>query len=146
MALSKISSKMVTNPVNQKSSLNDYFENKVEYSICEFGYNGKNLDLSIEKGLKFLRRRGYGTLQVPPISEFSNYVSYIDAIKEGSVVNIRFRHSNYRQPVGSRPFGGNYEVGDIVYNSDITRSNYMGWVCIDSGSPGTWKPFGRIEL
>ena len=43
------------------------------------------------------------------------------------------------------PTEGSHLKGDITYNSDPSVGNYAGWICVESGNPGTWKPFGRIE-
>lgn len=37
------------------------------------------------------------------------------------------------------PTIGIYNKGDIIYNSSVNESNSIGWVCIESGSPGTWR-------
>jgi len=42
------------------------------------------------------------------------------------------------------PKTGNWEVGDIIFNSTPNVNNFVGWVCIKSGSPGIWKAFGKI--
>lgn len=42
------------------------------------------------------------------------------------------------------PDNGNYVKGDIVWNSNPKSTDYVGWICIRSGTPGTWKPFGQI--
>jgi hypothetical protein len=33
----------------------------------------------------------------------------------------------------------------IVYNSSPELGEYIGWVCVEEGSPGEWKSFGKIE-
>lgn len=43
------------------------------------------------------------------------------------------------------PVAGTWTVGDIVYNTTPTAGGVIGWVCIVSGTPGTWKAFGPIE-
>lgn len=42
------------------------------------------------------------------------------------------------------PTSGNWNPGDIVYNTAPTAGGNVGWVCISAGSPGTWKTFGTI--
>lgn len=42
------------------------------------------------------------------------------------------------------PAGGNWNKGDIIWNNDPQETSYIGWVCVMSGTPGTWKPFGYI--
>jgi hypothetical protein len=42
------------------------------------------------------------------------------------------------------PTSGFYNGGDIVWNIDPKMNSYVGWVCIQAGSPGLWAPFGKI--
>jgi pectate lyase-like protein len=44
------------------------------------------------------------------------------------------------------PTSGAWKRGDLVYNLDPMPGGSVGWVCTASGSPGTWKAFGAIEL
>jgi len=43
-----------------------------------------------------------------------------------------------------KPTVGEFNKGDIVWNSEPAVSSYVGWICIKSGNPGTWEPFGKI--
>jgi hypothetical protein len=43
------------------------------------------------------------------------------------------------------PTTGTWNQGDVVYNTTPSASGYMGWTCVTSGSPGTWKGFGAIQ-
>jgi hypothetical protein len=43
------------------------------------------------------------------------------------------------------PGAGTWAVGDIVWNTTPAATDYMGWVCVTAGTPGTWKGFGAIE-
>ena len=42
------------------------------------------------------------------------------------------------------PVSGDWVRGDIVYNSAPTAGGFLGWCCVTSGTPGTWKTFGAI--
>lgn len=56
------------------------------------------------------------------------------------------RFSDKRLAVANEaPLTGNHNQGDIVYDTNPVAGGYMGWVCVTSGSPGTWKRFGKIE-
>ncbi len=47
---------------------------------------------------------------------------------------------------GNRPpVNGNWNTGDIVFNTEPNTAEYIGWACVASGSPGTWKGFGLIQ-
>ena len=43
-----------------------------------------------------------------------------------------------------QPASGNYNQGDIVWNTDPQPTGYVGWICVRTGTPGEWKPFGLI--
>jgi len=45
----------------------------------------------------------------------------------------------------SAPASGSYDVGDIVWNIAPAAGGYRGWICVSTGSPGTWKGFGLIQ-
>ncbi len=42
------------------------------------------------------------------------------------------------------PTTGQFNKGDICWNTDPKTSDYVGWVCVMSGTPGQWEPFGAI--
>jgi len=43
------------------------------------------------------------------------------------------------------PTQGAYQQGDIVWNDNPLPQGFIGWVCVRSGTPGTWKNFGEIR-
>ena len=58
--------------------------------------------------------------------------------------NIRFNAKKFT--VGEfPPTEGNYNLGDIQYDTNPRQGGFIGWVCIIPGNPGTWKGFGAIE-
>lgn len=60
-------------------------------------------------------------------------------------VNGSVKFGNRLQKVDrSYPTAGSYNQGDVVWNSDPKRGQYVGWVCVQAGSPGLWEPFGKI--
>lgn len=57
--------------------------------------------------------------------------------------NIQF--ANKKFVTGSSiPVSGDFTKGDICWNSTPTPDNYVGWICVESGAPGSWLPFGMI--
>lgn len=44
----------------------------------------------------------------------------------------------------SAPTAGSYNAGDTCWNETPNVGSYMGWVCVASGTPGQWAPFGLI--
>ena len=43
------------------------------------------------------------------------------------------------------PPEGQFNKGDICWNNNPQASSYVGWVCVVSGTPGEWLPFGAIN-
>lgn len=43
----------------------------------------------------------------------------------------------------SLPSKGYFGKGSIVYNTNFTNYPNVGWICIESGTPGVWKEFGK---
>lgn len=43
------------------------------------------------------------------------------------------------------PTKGKWNIGDIAFNSAPKSGGFVGWVCVASGEPGTWKTFGLIS-
>jgi hypothetical protein len=43
------------------------------------------------------------------------------------------------------PTGGAWRVGDIVWSSDPSPGEPLGWMCTKAGSPGTWAKFCGLE-
>jgi hypothetical protein len=53
--------------------------------------------------------------------------------------------SNRKFFTGSQqPLQGTFSKGDICWNDNPQGDNYVGWVCVVDGTPGTWLPFGAI--
>ena len=42
------------------------------------------------------------------------------------------------------PTAGTWQVGDKVWHSAPEPEGNVGWVCVQAGSPGSWKSFGQI--
>ena len=56
---------------------------------------------------------------------------------------VRFQGKKFE--VGnSMPTTGLYHKGDIVWNDDPKPAGTIGWICIRTGTPGEWRPFGNI--
>lgn len=61
-----------------------------------------------------------------------------NALAEGLIVA---RHGAMASP----PAAGTGIQGDIAWNSAPASGDYLGWVCVESGSPGTWAGFGAAN-
>ena len=42
------------------------------------------------------------------------------------------------------PTSGIYVVGDICWNAEPKANDFIGWVCVATGTPGEWLGFGQI--
>jgi hypothetical protein len=43
------------------------------------------------------------------------------------------------------PTMNSYTKGDICWNDNPQAGKHVGWVCVQSGNPGIWNGFGRID-
>jgi hypothetical protein len=70
----------------------------------------------------------------------SNPDSDVDLAVKGNIgfANRKFISGN------EAPTQGTYDKGDICWNNSPQSDNYVGWVCVAEGAPGTWLPFGAI--
>ena len=65
-----------------------------------------------------------------------------EVMTKGDLIN----RSNKRWTTGSAvPSSGNWNPGDIVWNTVPSIGGSVGWVCVEAGTPGTWKAFGPIQ-
>lgn len=96
-----------------------------------------------------------GRLQIPNKSDVFGSTNTLPDLSSGemyisSVSNTEKLYTDRweerpRQDLGiAAPTTGTWSVGFIRYNSNPTDGSNIGWVCIATGTPGTWKPFGTI--
>jgi hypothetical protein len=43
------------------------------------------------------------------------------------------------------PTSGTFKRGDRIENTAPSAGGFMGWVCVEDGTPGTWKTYGQIS-
>jgi hypothetical protein len=43
------------------------------------------------------------------------------------------------------PTTGSYAAGDICWNAEPKANDFIGWVCVTTGTPGQWLGFGQIS-
>ena len=56
---------------------------------------------------------------------------------------VKFENKKFMVGAGI-PDSGSFKQGDIVWNDTPIATGYVGWICVKSGTPGEWKPFGKI--
>jgi hypothetical protein len=57
--------------------------------------------------------------------------------------NVSFNNKKFITGISS-PLSGIFLRGDICWNQLPTEHGYVGWICIQDGSPGEWRPFGAL--
>jgi hypothetical protein len=82
-------------------------------------------------------------------NELRDLASYEPGAAKDSVLDASQGTNNLVEPTltfGRGPnFTGVARRGDVVLARAPGAGDYIGWVCVSSGEPGVWKPFGRIE-
>ena len=62
----------------------------------------------------------------------------------------RREYSSYPKNIvtwaSAAPTAGSFVAGDVVRNSAPAAGGPEGWICVTTGSPGTWAAFGNIRL
>ena len=51
----------------------------------------------------------------------------------------------YRGEASSIPIDGEWLRGDVLWNESPVAGGNAGWICVEGGTPGTWKTFGAIS-
>lgn len=126
-----------TGPVNLSTIVSDSAEFKINLQGADelvINSNG-----NIQLGAKENTNRVvsvYGKLAV----NVSNPRTDAKFVVEGDVV-INGKKQTHGDQI---PTEGTWTKGDIVWNIDPQETSYIGWVCVMTGTPGTWKPFGYI--
>lgn len=57
---------------------------------------------------------------------------------------IKFNDTLHMKSSG-QPESGTFKQGDIVWNANPQPRHFIGWVCVQSGTPGVWAGFGEIR-
>ena len=57
--------------------------------------------------------------------------------------NVKFNNKRFVKGWDA-PHEGDWHQGDICWNDNPSDNSYVGWICIVSGTPGEWRPFGAI--
>jgi hypothetical protein len=55
--------------------------------------------------------------------------------------SVSFDNKKFEVAAGA-PQSGIYNKGDIIWNNNPKATDYIGWVCVVPGEPGSWLPFG----
>lgn len=77
---------------------------------------------------------------------FRNFTGGVDIFQADTSGNITFYNSIIGTGTNAAaPAVGAHVRGEIVFNGDPVAAGFIGWVCVASGTPGTWKSWGVIS-
>ena len=149
-----IPSKMIDVSIDKKSpsmSLEDFIKMSAFSESIPITMFGSSISSAlIDEAVSYLVEIGGGSVSVPKTDVANLLKIHVKKNKAGEFVT-KFEYHSYRYPIGSeaRPYtGDDWEVGDIVYNADISDSDEkcFGWMCVQPGAPGEWIGFLSHEL
>lgn len=121
--------------------LDDYIKNNLTIPIALF--QRTTIEDAITSAIDYLKEKKEGVIEIPANGTQSSLK--IKATRDSvGEVNINFISTLHRYPTTeNRPYTNeDWRVGDIVLSSDISSTKCIGWVCIESGTPGKWTAFG----
>jgi len=89
------------------------------------------------------------TISASGVTDTTNNVIEIYEFEISTGRNIKsspvsFKPNNIITFSSAAPTIGEWKRGDIIYNSSPSAGGTSGFVCVTSGTPGTWKTFGAI--
>ena len=68
----------------------------------------------------------------------------VRALKE-ALADVSFARSYQPGTAAAPPSTGTARQGDVVQISNPVAGGFLFWVCVASGTPGTWKAAGAIQ-
>ena len=69
----------------------------------------------------------------------------VETVRQTTANNLNNNISQSILKSSASPATGNHYKGEIVLNTSPASGGPIGWVCVGSGEPGTWKEFGTIS-
>lgn len=95
-------------------------------------------------GNLLLGNKGFAPIQVSVHGKLAIKVNNPDPDVDLHVNGAVKFNGKLQKYAATKPDSGEYNVGDIVWNSEPKVDSYVGWICIKSGNPGSWESFGKI--
>lgn len=78
------------------------------------------------------------------LSQYDNYAPagtvLASGVPAGMYIGTRFVGES-----GATPTSGYWKIGDVIRTTSPVATGQEGWICVSSGSPGTWKGMGIIS-
>lgn len=130
----------------KKISLNDLMHERQVIPISLF--NSGSIKDGIDKAREYFREKGEGTVDIPANGKYSSVQVRVRRNVRNNEFIDNFIFSSYRYPISTevRPYTGEeFQVGDIVINTDIVTNPCFGWICTKSGPVSSWENFGNIK-
>lgn len=106
---------------------------------------------SVATAVNALIEQGYGKVEIPgrgqtPLCYISIRLTSENEIKLNLITfgfRAPMRNSRYYSILGET----NWQVGDIIYNTDYIKSRCLGWICTKEGQwDSTWERFGDLDI
>lgn len=91
----------------------------------------------------------YVAIQVDPGCQGNQFLDNYQLIPHTSPLPVNFQDRNTVVTVATAnlpaaPTAGAWLQGDIIWNSAPSAGAPMGWMCVKSGTPGTWAPMPNL--
>lgn len=142
--------KHLTTTIKGSLTLVDTDDNKLHFSGDALGTDGDlslmangSSELSLAKNIRIGTKDNTSRL-VNVYGKVSINVTNPDPEAAFSVVGPVVMSGKKFITANGIPTSGQWNTGDIVWNATPQEGSYIGWVCTVQGTPGQWKPFGKI--
>jgi hypothetical protein len=124
------------------SSVFQFYSNEILSNKWRFVYKTGHWGYTYANGSD----NGYGIIFYDALATTANGYARTSTGGDIGLSNYYLGSSMLLRDSGAAaPTTGTYKQGDIVYNTAPVSGGYIGWVCVTSGTPGTWKTFGLIS-
>lgn len=116
------------------------------FNLSNYSFNDPEAVLNII--LQFGSEESYSPVTNFKLTQFSivqGIMYNIPVIDKNYTIQEMYRYIEPLKLYGSSvPTTGNYQVGTTIINISPKPNDFIGWVCTEEGSPGTWVGYGLI--
>ena len=104
---------------------------------------------TVANAVSVLIEQGYGKVEIPPTVD--SPLCFITAQRDAeNDLILNLTSFGAKIPIRNvRPYTidgiSEWQVGDVVYNTDFLANRCLGWVCTSPGQPGAWEKFGDLD-
>ena len=106
---------------------------------------------TVSNAVNKLVEQGYGKIEIPPKGQTP--LCYITSrMTSEEEIKVNLVTFGYRAPMRNVRYytlqgENNWQIGDIIYNSDYIRNRCLGWICTKEGQwDSTWERFGDLDI